>query len=358
MKEKILVINPGSTSTKIAVFIGEDSTFLKTLKHSNEELDTFENIASQFEFRKTAILNELKKSDVATNDFNAIVGRGGLVKPIESGVYEVNDALKRDLTTASMLEHASNLGGLIAADIAKDIPGARAFIADPVVVDELSDVARITGLPQMPRKSIFHALNQKAVAKRFAREIDKKYEDINVIVAHLGGGISIGAHEKGRVVDVNNAIDGYGPFSPERSGTLPTGALVDACFSGKYTHKEMRKLISGAGGFVAHLGTNQAYDVEKKVEAGDPHFTLIHSALAYQIAKNIGGCAAALKGEVDGIIITGGIAYDKILIGKLKEMLTWISPEFKVYPGEDEMQALADNGLAVLRGETTCKVYK
>ncbi|MCT4647959.1 MAG: butyrate kinase, partial [Carboxylicivirga sp.] len=274
-----------------------------------------------------------------------------------SGVYEVNEALKADLRKGVLGEHASNLGGLIADDMAKNINGARAFIADPVVVDELEDVARVTGHPDMPRRSVFHALNQKAVAKNFAKELERNYEDLNVIVAHLGGGISVGAHRKGKVIDVNNALDGYGPFSPERAGTLPTGALIDACFSGKFTYEEMRKLVNGKGGMVAHLGTNQAHDVEKKVEEGDEHHKLIHSAMAYQIGKTIGGCAAVLKGQIDGIVLTGGIAYDKILVNYIKDMVGWLAP-VKVYPGEDEMKALADNGLAALSGEVVCKVYE
>ncbi|WP_430812207.1 MULTISPECIES: butyrate kinase [unclassified Carboxylicivirga] len=356
-KKKILVVNPGSTSTKIAVYCGDKSVFLKTLRHSAEEISRFENIASQFEFRKEIIVKELLEADIEIDDFDAIVGRGGMVKPIASGVYEVNEALKADLRRGVLGQHASNLGGLIADDIAKNIEGARAFIADPVVVDELQDVARITGHPDMPRRSIFHALNQKAVAKRFAKEVEKKYEDLNVIVAHLGGGISVGAHLKGKVVDVNNALDGYGPFSPERAGTLPTGALIDACFSGKYSYEEMRKFVNGKGGLVAHLGTNMASEVEKKAAEGDPHHKLIHSAMAYQIGKTIGGCAAVLKGQVDGIIITGGIAYDKILVEYLKDMIGWLAP-VKVYPGEDEMWALAENGLAVLNGEVSCKTYE
>jgi len=355
-QKKILVINPGSTSTKIAVYVGRESVFLKTLRHSSEEIGQYENIASQFEFRKDNIIKELLEADIEIDNFDAIVGRGGMVKPIDSGVYEVNEALKADLRRGVLGEHASNLGGLIADDMAKNIEGARAFIADPVVVDELDEVARVTGHPDMPRRSIFHALNQKAVARRFAKEIEKKYDDINVIVAHLGGGISVGAHREGRVVDVNNALDGYGPFSPERAGTLPTGALIDACYSGKHTYEEMRKIVNGKGGLVAHLGTNQAHEVEKKAAEGDPHFKLVHSAMAYQIGKTIGGCAATLRGKVDGIIITGGIAYDKIIINYLKDMVGWIAP-LKVYPGEDEMWALAENGLAVLAGEVECKVY-
>lgn len=354
---KILVVNPGSTSTKIAVYNGTESIFLKSLRHSAEQLMQYEDIASQFEFRKECILSELIQADIGIQDLDAIVGRGGLVKPIESGVYEVNEMLKVDLRKGILGEHASNLGGLIADDIAKNISGAKAFIADPVVVDELQEVARITGLPDLPRRSIFHALNQKAMAKNFAQSIELKYEDVNVIVAHLGGGISIGAHCKGKVIDVNNAVDGYGPFSPERAGTLPAGDLIDMCFSGKYTHKEMRKFVNGKGGLVAHLGTNQAQEVEEKAKAGDKHHLLILTAMAYQIGKSIGECAAVLKGDVDGIVITGGIAHDKIVIGYIKEMVGWIAP-VKVYPGEDEMKALADNALSVLTGEIDCKVYK
>ncbi|MCU4165636.1 butyrate kinase [Carboxylicivirga caseinilyticus] len=356
-RNKVLVINPGSTSTKIAVFEGSESIFLKTLRHSAEQLAQYEKISDQFEFRKECILSELIQADIDIDDFDAIVGRGGLVKPIASGVYEVNEALKADLRKGILGQHASNLGGLIADDIAKVIPGARAFIADPVVVDELEEVARITGHPDMPRRSVFHALNQKAVAKNFAISIDKKYEELNVIVAHLGGGISIGAHRKGRVIDVNNALDGYGPFSPERAGTLPTGALIDACFSGKYTYEEMRKLVNGKGGLVAHLGTNQANEVEEKALAGDKHHMLILQAMAYQIGKTIGSCAAVLKGQVDGIIITGGIAHDKTVTDYIKEMVGWIAP-MKIYPGEDEMKALADNAFSVLAGEVECKVYE
>nr|WP_321451004.1 butyrate kinase [uncultured Carboxylicivirga sp.] len=355
-RNKVLVINPGSTSTKIAVYEGSESVFLKTLRHSTEQLAKYENISDQFEFRKECILSELIEAEIDIDDFDAIVGRGGLVKPISSGVYEVNEALKADLRKGVLGQHASNLGGLIADDIAKVVPGSRAFIADPVVVDELDDVARITGHPDMPRRSVFHALNQKAVAKNFAKSIDQDYELLNVIVAHLGGGISIGAHRKGQVVDVNNALDGYGPFSPERAGTLPTGALIDACFSGKYTYEEMRKLVNGKGGLVAHLGSNHVYEIEEQASAGNKHYRLVLDAMAYQIGKSIGACAAVLKGEVDGIVITGGIAHDKVVIEYIKNMVGWIAP-IKVYPGEDEMKALADNALSVLEGEVKSKNY-
>jgi len=354
---RILVLNPGSTSTKIAVYDNEKSVFLKNIKHSNEDLVKFKSIGDQYEFRKEVILNELIQADIDIERIDAVVGRGGLVKPIQSGVYEVNEALKRDLKIGVLGEHASNLGGLIADDIAKSLPNARAFIADPVVVDELEEVARITGCPSMPRQSIFHALNQKAVARLFARTRGFVYEELNLIVAHLGGGVSIGAHRQGRVIDVNNAIDGYGPFSPERAGTLPTGALIRACYSGKYTYDEMKKIVNGKGGLVAHLGTNQAYEVEKRVKAGDKHAELVLSAMCYQIGKAIGGCAAVLKGKVNGIIITGGIANDKFVVDYIKEMVDWIAP-VAVYPGEDEMTALMQNALMAMRNQVECKIYE
>lgn len=355
-EKRILAINPGSTSTKIAVYEGTKNVFLKTLRHSAEDLKPFSNIAGQFQFRKEIIMSELKNAGIEVESIGIIVGRGGLVKPIPSGVYEVNDALVNDLIHPVLGEHASNLGGLIALDIAKTIPGARAFIADPVVVDELQDVARISGQPDMPRLSIFHALNQKAIARTHARSLNRKYEELNLIVAHLGGGISVGAHLKGKVVDVNNALDGEGPFSPERSGTLPAGLLAKICFSGKVTLEEVKKMITGQGGLVAHLQTNSAYDVEMSARNGDEKAKLIQEAMAYQVGKEIGSLAAVLKGEVDGILLTGGIAHNSDLVNYIKEMVSFIAP-VTVYPGEDEMEALAMNGLMVMRGEVKPLLY-
>lgn len=354
---KILVINPGSTTTKIAVYDGNVSIFLKTIKHSIGQLAKYEKISDQYEFRKEVILNELINAEIDIEKIDAVIGRGGLIKPIESGVYEVNEPLKEDLRKGLLGEHASNLGGLIADDIAKSLPNAKAFIADPVVVDELEDVARITGLPDMPRRSVFHALNQKAVARSFAASRDKKYEDINVIVAHMGGGITVGAHRKGRVIDVNNGLDGYGPFSPERAGTLPTGALVDACYSGKYTYDEMRSRIHGKGGLMAHLNTNQVHEVEEMISNGDQHAKLILEAMAYQISKAIGGAAAVLKGLVDGIILTGGIANSEFVVDYIKARVAFLAPVI-VYPGEDEMKTLAENAHNALSGEVEIKEYQ
>lgn len=356
-KIKILAINPGSTSTKIAVYHNDKSIFLKTIRHSAEELSVFKNIADQFEFRKNAIMQELKSADIDVNKINAIVGRGGLIKPVEGGVYEVNDELKKDLEKGVMGQHASNLGGLIALNLVASIPNAKAFIANPVVVDELEDVARVSGHPDFQRASIFHALNHKAIALQFAKSRNVPYEELNLIVAHLGGGVSIGAHKKGKVVDVNNALDGEGPFSPERSGTLPVGQLAKMCFSGDYTLEQIKKMITGKGGLMAYFGTNSAYEIELLAEKGDKKANLIQDAMCYQIGKAIGEMGAVLHGEVHGILITGGVANNTKLVEYVRGMVSFIAPVF-AYPGEDEMSALAMNGLMVLKGEVKCKIYK
>ncbi len=354
---RILAINPGSTSTKIAVFEGSKQIFLKNIKHTSEEIAQFGKITDQYEFRKNIILSELKNANIEIDTLQVIVGRGGLVKPIPSGIYEVNAAMIADLKVGILGQHASNLGGLIANDIARSIPGARAFIADPVVVDEFHDLARISGHPLFERQSIFHALNQKAIARTHAKSQNKNYEDMNLIVAHLGGGISVGAHLKGKVIDVNQALDGEGPFSPERSGTLPVGALVKLCFSNKYSFVEILKMITGQGGFVAYLGTNDAYKVEKAALGGDAKAQLIHDAMAYQVAKEIGAMSTVLMGEVDAILLTGGIAYGKPFVEEVIKRVIHIAP-VQVYPGEDEMQALAMNGLMVINQEVEVKIYK
>lgn len=355
-KFRILAINPGSTSTKIAVFENEEKAFLKNIKHSAEELAPFKTIASQYEFRKETILKELKDANEDINNIDIIVGRGGLIHPVTSGIFEVNEAMKRDLFNPPMGEHASNLGGLIADDIACSLNNVKAYIADPVVVDEMNDIARVAGHPNFERVSIFHALNQKAIARRYAADINEQYENLNLIVVHLGGGISVGAHEKGNVVDVNNALNGEGPFSPERSGTLPAWQLVKLALNGKYTEAEIKKMITGQGGFVAYVGTNDAYEIEKRCNQGDTKAQFYSDAMAYQVAKEIGSLAAVLKGNVDGILLTGGIAYNKQFCGFIEEMTGFIAP-IKIYPGEDEMLALAMNGLMVLKGEMQSKVY-
>ena len=356
MSYKLLIINPGSTSTKIGVFDDEKQVFDETLRHSSEEIARYSCIYEQFEFRKNLILDVLKEKGINISTLSAVVGRGGLLKPIEGGTYSVNEIMLQDLKVGILGQHASNLGGIIANEIAKGL-NIPAFIVDPVVVDELEEVARISGIPEIERISIFHALNQKAVAKRYACEVNKKYEGVNVIVAHLGGGISVGAHKAGRVIDVNNALDGEGPFSPERSGGLPVGDLVKLCFSGKYTYDEIKKKINGQGGFVAHYNTNDARAVSEAMREGDKKAEILLKAMAYQIAKEIGKCAAVLCGKVDAIILTGGIAYGKEIVELIKERVEFIAP-MVVYPGEDELLALAEGGLRVLKGEEAAREYK
>ncbi|MBQ0122366.1 MAG: butyrate kinase [Bacteroidales bacterium] len=351
---KILSINPGSTSTKIAVYEDKREVFSKTLRHSAEELGKYSGIIAQFDFRRQMITDALEENNIDAREIKAIVGRGGLLRPIPSGTYEVNDLMKEDLSLCRYGEHASNLGGLLADAIAKEIPGCRAFIADPVVVDELQEVARISGHPLFKRLSIFHALNQKAIAKRYAEETGRPYESLNLIVVHLGGGTSVGAHRKGLIVDVNNCLNGEGPFSPERSGSLPAQQLAELCFSGKYTLEQVKKMINGKGGCVAHLGTNNFIDIENNLDK--PEYKLICDAYLYNVAKEVGAKAAVLKGEVDAILITGGIAYGKGMMADLTDYIKFIAP-VKLYPGEDEMGALAGNGLAVLTGKEQSKVY-
>lgn len=308
MAYKLLIINPGSTSTKIGVYEGEKEILEETLRHSAEEILKYDTIFDQLDFRKEVILKVLKEKGIDINELDAVVGRGGMLKPIEGGTYEVNEAMVEDLKIGVQGPHASNLGGILSNEIAKEI-GKRAFIVDPVVVDEMEDVARLSGVPELPRKSKFHALNQKAVAKRYAKEHNTSYEDVNLIVVHMGGGVSVGAHRKGRVIDVNNALDGDGPFSPERAGGVPSGELLEMCFSGKYSKEEVYKKLVGKGGFVAYANTNDARDLIKLSQEGDEKGSLIFNAFIYQIAKEIGSMAVVLDGEVDAIVLTGGIAY-------------------------------------------------
>ena len=352
----ILAINPGSTSTKFALFEEDEILFEKTLRHSPEDLAVFPRIADQFHYRKDLIMEEMTARNVSLNTISAVVGRGGVVKPIESGIYEVNQRLIEDLVEAARGEHASNLGGLIASDIASHLPGAKAFIVDPVVVDEFLPVARISGHPEIERVSIFHALNQKAVSRLYASSAGRNYEDLNLVVAHMGGGISVGAHRKGKVVDVNNALHGDGPFSPERSGGLPARQLIDLCFSGRYSYDELKQMITGKGGMLAYLGTNNFKQVCEMAEGGDEKAILITDALAYQVAREIGAMAAVLDGEVDAIILTGGLAYQESHVDRIRRKVGFIA-KVVVFPGEDEIRALAFNGLLALDGKIGIKTY-
>ena len=355
MAYKLLIINPGSTSTKIGVYSDEKEVLVETLRHSSDKIAKYYSIFEQKNFRKEVIMNILKKNNIDVSSLDAIVGRGGMLRPIPGGTYEVTDKLLEDLKIGVSGQHASNLGGILANEIAKEV-GIRSFIVDPVVVDELQDVARISGMPELPRRSIFHALNQKAVAKRYAKECGKRYEDLNLVVVHMGGGVSVAAHRDGLVIDVNNTLDGDGPFSPERSGSVPVGDLVKLCFSGKYTESEIYSKIVGKGGYVAYLNTNDARDVLKAREEGDEYASLIFDAFIYQICKAIGEMSTVLNGKVDQIILTGGIAYSPVVVNAIKEKVQWIS-DVTVYPGEDELLALAQGAIRVLNGEEDAREY-
>ena len=349
-----LIINPGSTSTKLGIFEDEKLISEETLRHTTEEIASFDRIVDQVEFRQNMILDFLRDKDVDVNSFDVIVGRGGLLRPIPSGTYAVTDRLVEDLRNAVGGEHASNLGGILAKGIADEI-GVPAYIVDPVVVDELEPVARISGVPELPRTSVFHALNQKAVAKRYARENDQKYEDLNLIVVHMGGGVSVGAHTGGRIVDVFNALSGEGAFSPERAGGVPPAALVDMCFSGKYTQAEIKRKLIGNGGYNALLGTNNAQEVYQR-SLTDDDAKLVFDAFVYQVSKDIGAMAAVLSGRVDQIILTGGIAHGEQVTSDIRERVEFIAP-VTIYPGEDELLALAQGALRVINGEEEAKDY-
>lgn len=355
MAIKSLIINPGSTSTKIGVFEDENLLFEETLRHSTEEISQYETIVDQKDFRKKIITDLLASKNFDIHSLNVVVGRGGMLKPIPGGTYAVTDELLADLKKGVQGQHASNLGGILARELADSI-GVSAYIVDPVVVDELMPIARYSGMPEIPRGSIFHALNQKAVAKRYAKEVGKPYESLRLIVVHMGGGVSVGAHEGGRVVDVFSAFDGDGAFSPERAGGVPCGALVKMCFSGKYTEKEIYSKLIGKGGFNAYLGTNDMRDVTKRANEGDEKAAEAKQAFLLQVAKDIGSMACVLNGKVDQIILTGGIAYGKDVCEVLKERTGWIAP-VTVYPGEDELLALAQGAMRVMNGEEKVMEY-
>ena len=353
---RILVINPGSTSTKFAVFEDKREILMSSISHTETDLQQFSTISDQRPFRLAFIEEALIKNGFDIKTIDCVVGRGGLLHPVRSGTYRVTEAMFRDLKKGEWGEHAANLGGIIAYHIGQE-SGIPAYIVDPVVVDELGPVARITGMPELERRSLFHALNQKAMARRVAEELGKEYEEANLIVVHMGGGISVGAHERGRVVDVNNAFDGDGPFAPERAGSLPAGQLVELCFSGKYTKEELKKRLVGNAGMVAHLGTNDMRKCKKVMKDGDTRARLIYEAMAYQVAKEIGSCAAVLKGKIDGIILTGGLSYDEAFVEMIRDRTHWIARIF-ISPGEKEMETMALGGLRVCCGEEKARVYE
>lgn len=352
---RTLVINPGSTSTKIGVFQDERVIYEETLRHSNEELKQYRGILDQFDFRKNVILEALHTEGINLQKLNAIVGRGGVLRPIPGGTYAVNAAMLEDLKRGRFGEHASNLGGIIAFEIGQQL-NIPSFIVDPVVVDELQPIARFSGVPEIERKSIFHALNQKAVARKIAKELQKKYEESSFVVCHMGGGITVGAHKNGKVIDVNNGLHGEGPFSPERAGTVPVGDLVALCFSGQYFATEVMRKLVGQGGLVGYLKTNDAREVEERINNGDEQAALVYEAMAYQVAKAIGEYSVALEGQVDAIILTGGLAYGKTFVERIQRRVSWIAP-VHIVPGENELQALAAGAVRVLAGEEEALEY-
>lgn len=351
---KIFVINPGSTSTKIALFFDEKLAWTAGAHHLAKDLALFPSVNDQYEYRKAFILKLLADNSIPL-DFDAVIARGGLLRPTSGGVYIVNEQMKYDLIHARM-EHACNLGALPADEIAAMCP-CPAYIADPEVVDELMPEARLTGLPGMERISIFHALNSKAVSRKYAASIGRKYEELNLIVVHLGGGISVAAHRRGRVVDVNNALNGEGPFAPERAGTLPAHQFAELCFSGKYTLQQVKKLISGKGGLTAHLGTNDVVTISSKAQDGEEPYKSVLDAMLYTVAKQVGAMYVTIRGQVDAIILTGGIAHSDYCMNILREQIDYLAP-IVLMPGEDEMGSLAFNALGVLRGELSLQVYQ
>lgn len=353
----ILAINPGSTSTKVALYNSNKHIFTEVIKHSVEDINKFDKVTDQYGFRKEIILEKIKKHGIKLESISCIISCGGLIRPIASGVYYINNEMIKDLKGNLLGEHASNLGGLLAHDIAATLPDTKAFIADPVVVDELSDIARFSGHPHIDRHSIFHALNHKAIGRHHAEKSGMKYEDLNLIIVHLGGGISVGAHKKGRVIDVNDALNGEGPFSSERSGGLTALSLAKLCFSGNYSYKDIKKMVIGHGGIVAYLGSNNIQEISESIDNGDKRSRKILDAMSYQVCKEIGAMGAVLKGEIDAILLTGGIAHCKKVTDFISSQIGYLAP-VNIYPGEDEMLALAQNGLRVMNGEIKPSTYK
>jgi len=351
----ILAINPGSTSTKIGIFKNTKLILSKNIPHSVSDLENFNSIMDQKEFRTKIVMSILDKCEVPVSKLNAIVGRGGMLTPMKSGTYIVNNEMISFLSN-NLLEHASSLGAILADNIATSI-GVKAYIVDPVVVDEMDSIAKITGLPEIRKISIFHALNQKAAAREVARRMRKKYNKCNFIVAHLGGGITIGVHKQGLVVDVNNGLNGDGPFSPERAGSIPTWSLIEWATTGFYSLPELKKKITGQGGVVAYMGTNNMQEVKKMVKKGDKKANDIYNALGYNIAKGIGALAPVVRGKLDAVIITGGLAFDKDLMSMIRKRIKYLAPVV-ILPGEDELASLSNGGLRVLKGEERPKIWK
>lgn len=349
-----LAIDPGSTTTKVAVY-WNDKIHKGTMDHPRQTLESFAHIPDQKSLRYDMIDTWLNEQGFRKLPFLAVIARGGLIRPVPGGVYSVNPAMITDLIAGVNGQHASNLGGLLAHDFAQQLH-CPAFIADPVVVDEMSPVAKLTGLAGLERKSIFHALNQKAMARKTAKRLGRPYEELNLIVAHLGGGISVGAHQKGRVVDVNDALSGDGPYSPERTGGLPVSGITGLIRSGAFTPDALEKTAAGKGGIFSYLGISDVRELEKRAENKDARAELILSGMIYQIAKEIGGLAAVLNGEVDAIIITGGIAHSDTITRRIIEKIRFIARVF-IEPGEHELEALISAARRVMENDETVLKY-
>lgn len=350
---KIFVVNPGSTSTKIALYEDDTELWRHTIRHPVEELQQFAHANDQLDYRTKIIRQAIADAGIDTK-FDAVIGRGGLLRPTPGGVYAIDDLIKHDLIHAKM-EHVCNLGALIADMLAQE-SGCPSFIADPEVVDEFIRESRLSGVPEIERHSIFHALNSKAVSRRYAASLGRRYEDLNLIVVHLGGGISVGAHRKGRVIDVNNALNGDGPFSPERAGTVPADQLAELCFSGKYTLPEIKKLLNGRGGLSAHLNTNDVSFIAEKAAMGIEPYKGVLDAMIYGVAKEVGARFVGLRGKVDAIIITGGIAHSKYCVEKLCSWIDYLAP-IVIRPGEDEIDSLAYNAYGAMTGRLAIQTY-
>ena len=352
----ILIINPGSTSTKIGIFSAGKMIVNESVKHDDAELRKFPTIWDQYDFRRDALLDFLKNNTISMAEIDAIACRGGNVKPLPGGIYRICPKMIADMKSGIYGGHPINVGGLVAFDLGNEynIP---VLTADPPMTDELCSSARYSGIPQIARQSSFHALNQKATARKIAAGLDRTYDEVNLIVVHLGGGISVGAHRKGQIIDVNNALDGDGPFSPERAGSLPAGDLVKLCFSGDYSKAEVLKLLTGNGGLFAYLGTTNVIEIERRIDAGDEKAAEVFEAMIYQVAKEIGASAAVLEGEVDAIALTGSLVYSQRLLESLKRKISFIAP-IHLNPGENEMEALADAAMRYFNDEEELSIYR
>ena len=357
MSYKVLAMNFGSTSTKVAIYEDDKEVMIQTFRHSNEEMAGISNMEENAAFRKGVIMSYLKEQGVDLSQLDAIVGRGGLMRGIEGGTYIVNDNMLKDLHSCQYGYHVCNLGGILANEIGGEL-GKPAYVVDPPVVNEVADVAKLSGHPDFPRRALFHALNQKAIAKRFAEESGRPYESLNLIVAHMGGGTSVGCHRQGKVVDVNNGLEGEGAFTGERCGGLTALDVVKATLSGQWgsTYAEIRHELCMKSGLVGHTGTNDGREITRRIAEGDKQAELAYRTMAYQVSKEICALAAPLMGKVDAILLTGGFAYDKMLMGWIEEYVGFLAPVY-VYPGEDEMLALAQGAMRVLTGKETAKVY-